>query len=153
MSLDNTTSNEDFDLQYVITFEHDNHGELIIDRELVKATDNPINEQEHVEELEGGTNRGVSVGRRSRGRGRGVGRGRGRGKSKGKGNDEHLNSEFILLELPTFNPIPNNHPLHRGYVTLPHEYQLGIVTPLSLFQLFFTNEQLRLMVENTNIYE
>ncbi|CAG8630408.1 18044_t:CDS:1, partial [Cetraspora pellucida] len=63
MSLDDTTSNndstsnDDSGSQYVITFEHDNHSELIIDHELIKVTNNLINEQEHVEELEGGTSR------------------------------------------------------------------------------------------------
>ncbi|CAG8615282.1 16971_t:CDS:2 [Cetraspora pellucida] len=92
MSLDNTTSNEDSDLQYLVTFERDYHGELVID-------------------------------------------------------------QLLSLESPTFNPIQNIHPLHKGYATLPHELQLGIVSPLSLFRLFFTNEQLQLMVENTNTYE
>ncbi|CAG8657059.1 6962_t:CDS:1, partial [Dentiscutata heterogama] len=44
-------------------------------------------------------------------------------------------------------------PLYKGYPTIPHKYQLGIVTPLALFFLFFTDDQLQKMVENTNIYE
>ncbi|CAG8760440.1 1183_t:CDS:1, partial [Racocetra persica] len=60
MSLDNTTSNEDSDLQYLVTFECDYHGELVIDRELVRATDNTINEeeQEYIEESDEATNIG-----------------------------------------------------------------------------------------------
>ncbi|CAG8720875.1 33303_t:CDS:1, partial [Racocetra persica] len=56
MSLDDTTY-EDSDLQYLVTFERDYHGELIIDHELVRATDNAINEeQEYIEESDEDTN-------------------------------------------------------------------------------------------------
>ncbi|CAG8809327.1 11551_t:CDS:1, partial [Racocetra persica] len=42
------------------TFERDYHGELVIDRELVRATDNAINEekQEYIEESDEATNIG-----------------------------------------------------------------------------------------------
>ncbi|CAG8629589.1 7963_t:CDS:1, partial [Cetraspora pellucida] len=58
MSLDNTTSNEDSDLQYLVTFKCDYHDELVINRELVRATDNAINEeeQEYIKELDEDTN-------------------------------------------------------------------------------------------------
>ncbi|CAG8748353.1 22715_t:CDS:1, partial [Racocetra persica] len=57
MSLDDTTHDEDSDPQYLITFEHDYHGELIIDRELVRVTGNAINEeQEFMEESDEDTN-------------------------------------------------------------------------------------------------
>ncbi|CAG8620727.1 7140_t:CDS:2, partial [Dentiscutata heterogama] len=92
-----------------------------------RVTVNTINEeQEFIEESDKDTNIEVSTGR---------------------------DSELSLLESTTFNPIQNIYPLHREYTTLPHELQLGIVSPLLLFQLFFTNEQLCLMVENTNTYE
>ncbi|CAG8555008.1 2476_t:CDS:2 [Dentiscutata heterogama] len=104
MSFDDTASDEDFDLQYLITFKHNYYSELIIDHELVRVTVNAINEeQEFMEESDEDTNIEVSTG--------------------------------------------------RGYTTLPYELQLGIILPLSLFQLFFTNEQLCLIVENTNIYK
>ncbi|CAG8786336.1 12240_t:CDS:1, partial [Cetraspora pellucida] len=92
---------------------------------------------------------------RRKDRSRGRGRRRGRGKSKGKSisNEQNLHLELSLLELPSFNPMQNRQPLHTGYATLPYEFQLGIVTPLALFQLFFTNEHLQKMVENTNKYE
>ncbi|CAG8752094.1 8824_t:CDS:1, partial [Cetraspora pellucida] len=51
MSLD-STFNEEPDPQYSITFEHDTHGELIIDHELVEATDDTNEEkQDYIEEL------------------------------------------------------------------------------------------------------
>ncbi|KAF0519110.1 hypothetical protein F8M41_016630 [Gigaspora margarita] len=68
---------EDSDLQYLITFEHDYYGELIIDQELVKATGNIANEeQESIEESDESSNRGVSIGRRNGGRRRRRKRGR-----------------------------------------------------------------------------
>ena len=44
-------------------------------------------------------------------------------------------------------------PAHKGYATLPHEMLLGTVTPLAIFQLFFTDNQLQTIVENTNKYQ
>ncbi|CAG8767972.1 7862_t:CDS:1, partial [Dentiscutata heterogama] len=62
MSLDDTTHDEDFDLQYLITFEHSYYSELIIDCKLVRVTSNAINkEQEFIEELDENTNIGVST--------------------------------------------------------------------------------------------
>ncbi|CAG8762183.1 8111_t:CDS:2 [Cetraspora pellucida] len=118
-TFDNTAFNEDSELQYSFTFEHNHHDELMIDHELVKASSNEINEEAH-ESIEE--------------------------------SDEETN-KLPSLELPTFNPICNHYPLHRGYAKLPHEFQLGIISPLSLFQLFFTDKQLRLIVENSNTYE
>ncbi|KAF0512519.1 piggybac transposable element-derived protein 4-like [Gigaspora margarita] len=68
-SLD-STFNEEPDPQYSITFEHDTHGELIIDHELVETIDDILNEErlDYAEELN--ANIGIDV-VRSRGRGRG----------------------------------------------------------------------------------
>ncbi|CAG8650083.1 24189_t:CDS:2 [Cetraspora pellucida] len=125
MSLNNTTFDEDPDY-YLITFEHNNYKELIINYELVKFSDNVINEdeQECIEiSSESGeyTNRGVSI------------RSKEREISKNNKQNSYLNSELLSLELPTFNPIQNYHPLYKGFVILPHKFQLGIISQLSHF--------------------
>ncbi|CAG8461365.1 6975_t:CDS:2 [Dentiscutata heterogama] len=63
-----------------------------------------------------------------------------------------INSD-MALKSPIFNPIQNLQPFHKRYTMILHKYQLGIVTLLALFQLFFTDNQLQKMIENTNIYK
>ncbi|CAG8652128.1 6526_t:CDS:2, partial [Paraglomus brasilianum] len=59
-----------------------------------------------------------------------------------------------LPELPVFTPMHNIQGLHRGYVMLPPDIQLdNNVNILALFKLFFTDEQLQMIVESTNEYE
>ncbi|CAG8760020.1 20683_t:CDS:2, partial [Gigaspora rosea] len=40
----------------------------------------------------------------------------------------NINTDTALpvLEFPTFNSMRDLYPLHKGYATLPHEFQLGI---------------------------
>ena len=57
------------------------------------------------------------------------------------------------LPFPVFEPMQKCQPAHKGYATLPHEMLLGTVTPLAIFQLFFTDNQLQTIVENTNKYQ
>ncbi|CAG8506446.1 8188_t:CDS:2, partial [Cetraspora pellucida] len=58
MFLNNTTSNKDSDVQYLVTFKCDYYSKLVINHELVRATDNAINEkeQEYIEESDKDTN-------------------------------------------------------------------------------------------------
>ncbi|CAG8531396.1 3272_t:CDS:2 [Cetraspora pellucida] len=114
MSLDNIMpfSNEDSELQYLITFEHNYHSELIIDYELVEVI---INNKEFIrsdyvnEEMDVGNNR-ESI----------------KGKEKEATSSVHVGSidsnTALELQLPTFNPIQNLRPLHKGYPMIPHEY-------------------------------
>ncbi|CAG8586621.1 4867_t:CDS:1, partial [Paraglomus occultum] len=81
------------------------------------------------------------------------GRGRGRGKGQERGNAGIVLQQTASLPPPTFEPMQKCQPAHRGYATLPHEMLLGTVTPLAIFQLFFTDNQLQTIVENTNKYE
>ena len=61
--------------------------------------------------------------------------------------------QTVSLPLPVFEPMQKRQPAHKGYATLPHEMLLGTVTPFAIFQLFFTDNQLQIIVENTNKYE
>ncbi|CAG8602478.1 7406_t:CDS:2 [Cetraspora pellucida] len=120
---------ENSDSHYSITFEHNFHDELVIDYELVEATNN----EEYESNEQDCMHREVDVGT--------------------KVQNSNIDTELQMLKCPSFNPIQNVQSFHRGYVTLLHEYQLGIVILLSLFQLFFTDKQLNSMVVNTNIYK
>ncbi|CAG8675344.1 14786_t:CDS:1 [Cetraspora pellucida] len=87
MSLDNTTSNKNSDLQYLITFKYNYYDELIINHELVRATDNEINkEQKYIKKSDKDTNIKIST-RRSKERGKDREKGRGKGKEKTKGRE------------------------------------------------------------------
>lgn len=88
---------------------------------------------------------------RSRGRGRGRGRGksRGRGASRDVGERDEQNVE--LPPPPFFNTFQHSKPLHKFTAILPNEHQLP-PSPYSIFCLFFSLEQIKIIVKNTNIY-
>ncbi|CAG8820297.1 5352_t:CDS:2, partial [Cetraspora pellucida] len=56
------------------------------------------------------------------------------------------------MELPEFELL-HTFSNHHGYSTLPHEMQIGTISLIVLFRLCFSDEQLQIIVENTNKYE
>lgn len=89
----------------------------------------------------------------SRGRGRGRSRSRGRPRgSRGRGNNNDRNEQPVELSLPPiFNTFQHSKPLHEFTVTLPREHQFP-PSAYSIFSLFFSLEQIKIIVKNTNIY-
>ena len=93
-----------------------------------------------------------------RGRGRGRGRGRSRGRSRDSGSsgrgssyDHGDNEQTVQLSpLPFFNKFQHSKPLHEFTTTLPRE--LLLLSSYSIFCLFFSLEQIKIIVKNTNKY-
>jgi hypothetical protein len=83
------------------------------------------------------------------GRSKGRGRGRGRGASRGVGKRDKQTVE--LLPPPFFNTFQHSKPLHKFTTILPKEHQLP-PSPYSIFCLFFSFEQIKIIVKNTNTY-
>ena len=108
--------------------------------------DDEQNDNNIIEETQDDEN--VSRGR-SRGRSRSRGRPRG---SRGRGNNNDRNEQPVeLLLLPIFNTFQHSKPLHEFTVTLPREHQFPL-SAYSIFSLFFSLEQIKIIVKNTNIY-
>ena len=86
--------------------------------------------------------------------GRGCGRGRGRDRGRGRGNSyDHNNQNTIELPpLPSFDTFQHDKPLHKFTINLPKEYQTYSLSPYLIFGLFFSSEQLKIIVKNTNVY-
>ena len=81
-------------------------------------------------------------------------RGRGRGSNRGRGHTSHDNNQTEqIVQLPSppfFNTFQHSKPLHEFTVTLPNE--LLLPSPYSIFCLFFSLEQIKIIVKNTNTY-
>ena len=71
--------------------------------------------------------------------------------SREGGNDQ--NDPNLFPPPPTFLPLVHTYNLHDAIVKLPHELELlSNLMPISIFALFFTNEILNQLVENSNSY-
>ncbi|CAG8678130.1 5167_t:CDS:2, partial [Cetraspora pellucida] len=119
----------DLNTQYLVTFEYNCHKELVINHVFVEANDVTFIEEEQVDSREELDRVERIIG---------IEREKDRGRSR---------------EPPNFILIQNHYLLHREYARLPNDFQLGIVKLLALFQLFFTDKQLQIIIENTNKYE
>ncbi|CAG8816529.1 24477_t:CDS:2, partial [Cetraspora pellucida] len=73
-------------------------------------------------------------------------------KRKKKAISHKAENKPNLPELPEFEPL-HTFSNHHGYSTLPHEMQIGTISPIVLFRLCFSDKQLQIIVENTNKYE
>ncbi|GBC08628.1 hypothetical protein RclHR1_08270005 [Rhizophagus clarus] len=92
----------------------------------------------------------------NRGRGRGRGRDRGRGRGEGRNNNserDNNNGEQIaqLPPPPFFNAFQHVRPLHEFKINLSRDFLL-LPSPYSIFSLFFSLEQIEIIVKNTNKY-
>jgi hypothetical protein len=107
--------------------------------------DDEQNDNDIIEEVQDNEN----IGNRSRGRGRGRGRSRG---NRGRGHSNNRNEQTVELPPPpVFNNFQHSKPLHEFTITLPREHQFP-PSPYSIFCLFFSLEQIKVIVKNTNIY-
>jgi len=152
-----------FGSQYLVTLGRNLHETTLVDREIGELADLveeiQINdeysqeEEQESEDSEREQNIGETSGNiRGKGRARGQARGRGVGR-RGRGGMPSCQLP-TLPEPPVFTPMHNIQGLHRGYVMLPPDIQLdNNVNILALFKLFFTDEQLQMIVESANEYE
>jgi hypothetical protein len=115
--------------------------------------DDNVDNDSNIEEIEE-TEENTRGRGRSRGRGRGRGRGRPRGGSVGRGygNNNQVEQVVQLPAPPFFNTFQHSKPLHEFTITLPREHQLLLPSPYSIFCLFFSLEQIKIIVKNTNTY-
>lgn len=133
----------DYDL-YIAEFSRNvllsNHSD---DDDYIDNEDNDNNIEETEENFRG----------RGGGRGRGRGRSRGRGRGRGRGHSHDNNQIEQTVQLPSppfFNTFQHSKSLHEFTVTLPRE--LLLPSPYSIFCLFFSPEQMEIIVKNTNTY-
>lgn len=89
-----------------------------------------------------------------RGSNRGRGRGRGRGRSRGRGRNNNSERGEQIAQLPPppfFNTLQHVKPLHEFTINLSRDFLLS-PSPYSLFSLFFSPEQIEIIVKNSNKY-
>ena len=82
-------------------------------------------------------------------------RSRARSDRRGGGRNRNTQSQQINLpSSPSFNKFAHQYPLYNEpHLNLPYEYSiLDSITPYDIFKLFFSNEILRTIVNNTNKY-
>ncbi|GBB97600.1 hypothetical protein RclHR1_03010003 [Rhizophagus clarus] len=103
-------------------------------------------EEIHEENIQGrGSNRG-------RGRGRGRGKGRGGGRNNNSERDNNNGEQIAQLPPPPFfNAFQHVRPLHEFKINLSRDFLLSPL-PYSIFSLFFSLEQIEIIVKNTNKY-
>src|SRR5437764_13325449 len=73
--------------------------------------------------------------------------------SRERRRNSQTQSQINLPPPPPFNHLNHQHLLHESDVNLPYEYSiLDSITPWDIFRLFFSNEILRVIANNTNKY-
>ncbi|CAB4422421.1 unnamed protein product [Rhizophagus irregularis] len=82
--------------------------------------------------------------------GRSRGRGWSRARNSSSGRDNHKEQAAQLPSPPFFNNFQHTKPLHKFTVNLPND--LLSLSPYSIFFLFFSLEQIEIIIKNTNKY-
>src|SRR6266540_5543983 len=75
----------------------------------------------------------------------------GRGHSHGHNNSNNNQNTIELLSPPFFNTFQHTKPLHNFTINLLRNY-LPSPSHYSIFSLFFSLEQIEIIIKNTNIY-
>ena len=81
---------------------------------------------------------------------RGCSHGRGRDRDRGYGRNNQNTIE--LPPPPSFNIFWYDKPLYEFTINSFREYQFHLLSPYSIFCLFFSLEQIKIIVQNTNLY-
>ncbi len=81
---------------------------------------------------------------------RGCSHGRGRDRDRGYGRNNQNTIE--LPPPPSFNIFWYDKPLHEFTINSFRKYQFHLLSPYSIFCLFFSLEQIKIIVQNTNLY-
>jgi hypothetical protein len=135
--------------------EYDEQDLFIVDfsrniRNITDEQDNNSDNSDNIEEIQNEENIGGRGGNRSRGRGQGQGRGRSRAKNSGSSGRVNREQTVQLPPPPFFDAFQHTKPLHKFTVNLPYDFLLP--SPYSIFSLFFSLEQIEIIVKNTNKY-
>ncbi|CAG8808965.1 10158_t:CDS:2, partial [Cetraspora pellucida] len=154
---DNVSNNNASDSKYLAIFEH-HHGNVLVDQtieisdfckgasniEIIEESEEEINEINTRATREKSIMNEIddNMGEASKSDKKG----------KKKAISHKAGNKPNLSELPEFEPL-HTFSNHHGYSTLPHETQIGTISPIVLFRLCFSNKQLQIIVENTNKYE
>jgi len=120
----------------------------LLDNNEQESDNESINEIQTEENIRGGDNAS-----RSHSRGCGCDCGCGCGCSCGHGYNNSNNNQNTI-ELPPllfFNTFQHTKPLHNFTINLSRDY-LPSLSPYSIFSLFFSLEQIEIIIKNTNIY-
>jgi hypothetical protein len=72
------------------------------------------------------------------------------GNKKKKGPAKNQSDDYVASE--NFIPFQHKYPPHTATPTLPNEFQNITPSPYSIFRLFFSENQLQIIVKNTNLY-
>ncbi|CAB5337296.1 unnamed protein product [Rhizophagus irregularis] len=134
------------------TNEYDEQDLFIVDfsqniHNITDEQDNNSDSSDNVEEIQNEENVSGRGGNRGRGRDRGRGRGRARNSSSERDNREQA---VQLPPPPFFDNFQHTKPLHKFTVNLPNDFLS--LSPYSIFSLFFSLEQIEIIVKNTNKY-
>ncbi len=120
----------------------------LLDNNEQESDNESINEIQTEENIRGRDNASRSHGR---GHDRGHGHGHGRGHDHGHNNSNNNQNTIELPPPPFFNTFQHTKPLHNFTINLLRNY-LPSPSPYSIFSLFFSLEQIEIIIKNTNIY-
>ena len=120
----------------------------LLDNNEQESDNESINEIQTEENIRGRDNASRSHGR---GHDRGHGHGHGRGHDHGHNNSNNNQNTIELSPPPFFNTFQHTKPLHNFTINLSRDY-LPSLSPYSIFSLFFSLEQIEIIIKNTNIY-
>jgi hypothetical protein len=139
--MESSIFNDDNDIIYIAELTHNNHENYDENNSESDENIDIINIQEEISSEQIRTNY-----RRRRGRGRGRGH---------NPNNSQSQSEQQLIQLPSpplFNSFQHIKPLHEFTLKLPNIYQSSLLSPYLIFLLFFSSDQIKTIVQNTNVY-
>jgi len=124
----------------------------LLDNNEQESDNERINEIQTEENIRGRDNASRSYGHgRDCSCGHDRGRDRGRDHDHGHNNSNNNQNTIELLSPPFFNTFQHTKPLHNFTINLLRNY-LPSPSPYSIFSLFFSLEQIEIIIKNTNIY-
>ncbi len=134
------------------TIEYDKQYLFVVDfswniHNIIDEQDDDNSNHDNFEEIQNEEN----VEGRGRGRGKGRSRARGRVRNSSSERDNNREQTVQLSPPPFFNTLQHIKPLHDFTINLPKDYFLSL-SPYLVFSLFFSLEQIEIIVQNTNKY-